>query len=157
MGQAKTTINYIPLHDRVVVREEPHETTTKGGIIIPDTAEKEPKAIGIVVAHGCGFKENPLIVTCGDKVNYSKYAGSDITVDFVKYRIMRETDIFGIFPEKPLEGQEVVTVCTAEEGDRDTYISPNTGKVARKPVIAEETEGVTPSSFLEKQQRKANK
>lgn len=99
MQQAKTTIRYIPLTDRVLVIEDKQETKTPGGIIIPESAEKEPKATGVVVAVGAGFKDQPMTVQCGDKINFSKYAGSEIKIDGVMYKIMREPDVFGIFPD----------------------------------------------------------
>lgn len=99
---AKTSINYIPLHDRCVIMRDEAEKTTKGGIIIPDTA-KEDKARGIVVAIGAGIQDRPFTVELGDYVSFSKFAGSEEEVDGIKYTIMRETDIFGILPPKKAE------------------------------------------------------
>jgi chaperonin GroES len=90
-----------PLHDRVIVKRVEEEETTKGGIIIPDTAKEKPIE-GIVVAVGSGKsegKENkkvPLEVKKGDRVLFSKYAGTEITIDGEEHLIMREEDIIAI-------------------------------------------------------------
>jgi chaperonin GroES len=102
-----TTLPFIPLQDRIIVEEAPEIKQTKGGIIIPDTAEKEPKVNGIIVAMGSGFKDTGMIVQIGDNVMYSKYAGSDITIDGKTYKIIRETDIFGIILDA--EANELTT------------------------------------------------
>ncbi len=90
-----------PLHDRVIVKRLEEEERTSGGIIIPDTAKEKPQQ-GKVVAVGKGrFLENgqivPLIVKEGDRVLFSKYAGTDVKVEGEELLIMREDDILGIF------------------------------------------------------------
>lgn len=97
---AKTTIGYIPLHDRVVILPIEGESMTKGGIIIPDSAKEAP-AKGRVIAMGAGFKGEEMIVDLNDLVDYSKYAGTEIEIDGIKYKIMRESDIFGIYVPAP--------------------------------------------------------
>ncbi|MGQ9864137.1 MAG: co-chaperone GroES [Bacteroidia bacterium] len=84
-----------PLADRVVVEPLPAEEKTVGGIIIPDTAKEKPQK-GTVVAVGPGKKDEPVTVQVGQKVLYSKYAGTEITVDGKEYLIMRESDIYAI-------------------------------------------------------------
>lgn len=89
-----------PLHDRIIVRAAQAEETTKGGIIIPDTAKEKPMQ-GEVIAIGSGKvaedgKITPLQVKVGDKVLYGKYAGTEITVDAEELLIMRESDVFAI-------------------------------------------------------------
>ena len=89
-----------PLHDRVTVKPAPAEETTKGGIIIPDTAKEKPMQ-GEVIAVGDGRiaddgKKIPMCVKEGDKVLYGKYSGTEITIDGEEYLIMRESDIFAI-------------------------------------------------------------
>ncbi|MCX8472770.1 MAG: co-chaperone GroES [Sediminibacterium sp.] len=84
-----------PLHDRVVVKANPAEQKTSGGIIIPDTAKEKPQQ-GTVVAVGTGKKDEPLTVKVGDVVLYGKYAGTEITIDGSELLIMRESDIFAI-------------------------------------------------------------
>jgi chaperonin GroES len=89
-----------PLHDRVIVKRIEEEETTKGGIIIPDTAKEKPSE-GKVIAVGNGKlldngKLQPLEVKAGDKVLFGKYAGTDIKVDGEEHLIMREDDIIAI-------------------------------------------------------------
>lgn len=90
-----------PLHDRVVVKRLEEEEKTAGGIIIPDTAKEKPQQ-GKVIAVGKGRiledgKIIPLIVKEGDRILFSKYAGTDIKVDGEEHLIMREDDILAIF------------------------------------------------------------
>jgi len=89
-----------PLHDRVIVKRIAEEETTKGGIIIPDTAKEKPVE-GKVVAVGDGKitddgKKQPLEVKKGDKILFGKYAGTDINIDGEEHLIMREDDIIAI-------------------------------------------------------------
>jgi len=89
-----------PLHDRVIVKRIEEEETTKGGIIIPDTAKEKPSE-GKVVAVGKGkLLENgnvqPLEVKKGDRILFGKYAGTDIKIDGEERLIMREDDIIAI-------------------------------------------------------------
>ena len=89
-----------PLNDRVLVLRVEEEQKTAGGIIIPDTAKEKPQE-GKVVAVGPGKlngdgKRAPLQVEPGDRVLFSKYAGSDIKIDGVEHVFMREDDILGV-------------------------------------------------------------
>ncbi len=84
-----------PLADRVVVEAEAAETTTKSGIIIPDTAQEKPQQ-GTVVAVGNGKKDEPMTVKIGDKILYGKYSGNELKLDGSDYLIMRESDILAI-------------------------------------------------------------
>ena len=89
-----------PLHDRVIVKRIEEEETTKGGIIIPDTAKEKPIE-GKVVAVGAGKlmdngKKLPLEVKKGDKILFGKYAGTDIKIEGEEHLIMREEDIIAI-------------------------------------------------------------
>lgn len=89
-----------PLHDRILIQRIEEEKTTKGGIIIPDTAKEKPQE-GKVVAAGPGKmgedgKRIPMEVKKGDRVLFAKYAGSEIKVDGVEQIFMREDDILGI-------------------------------------------------------------
>lgn len=88
-------LNITPLADRVLVEAAAAEETTKGGIIIPNTAKEKPQR-GIVVAVGNGKKDEPMTVKVGNTVLYGKYAGTEITVDGKEYLMMRESDIFAI-------------------------------------------------------------
>ena len=89
-----------PLHDRVIVKRIEEEETTKGGIIIPDTAKEKPME-GKVIAVGNGKlldngNKQPLEVKKGDKVLFGKYAGTEIKIDGDEHLIMREDDIIAI-------------------------------------------------------------
>ncbi len=89
-----------PLHDRVIVKRVDEEETTKGGIIIPDTAKEKPVE-GKVLAVGDGKvaddgKKIPLEVKAGDKVLFGKYAGTEIQIEGEEHIIMREDDIIAI-------------------------------------------------------------
>jgi len=89
-----------PLHDRVIIKRIEEEEKTSGGIIIPDTAKEKPQQ-GKVLAVGKGrILENgqvtPMVVKEGDRVLFSKYAGTDIKVEGEEHLIMREDDILAI-------------------------------------------------------------
>ena len=88
-------VNIKPLADRVLVKADAAEETTKSGLFIPDTAKEKPMR-GEIVAVGAGKKDEPMTVKVGDKVLYGKYAGTELTVDGVEYLIMRESDIFAV-------------------------------------------------------------
>ncbi len=93
-------LNLKPLADRVVIKPMEAEETTKGGIILPDTAKEKPIE-GTVVAVGPGKvsddgKSVKMEVKEGDKVLYGKYSGTEVTIDGQDYLIMRESDIFAI-------------------------------------------------------------
>ena len=90
-----STLKITPLHDRVIVKPAAAETTTAGGIIIPDTAKEKPQR-GTVIAAGPGKKDEPVSVKKGDNVLYGKYAGTEITIDGEDLLIMRESDILAI-------------------------------------------------------------
>jgi chaperonin GroES len=89
-----------PLQDRILVQRIEEETTTKGGIIIPDTAKEKP-AEGKIVAVGNGKvgedgKRVALEVQEGDRILFGKYAGTEVKVEGEEYLIMREDDVLGI-------------------------------------------------------------
>jgi chaperonin GroES len=89
-----------PLQDRILVQRVEEETTTKGGIIIPDTAKEKP-AEGKVVAVGNGKvgddgKRIALEVKKGDRILFGKYSGTEVKVDGEEYLIMREEDVLGV-------------------------------------------------------------
>ena len=97
-------MNLKPLHDRVLVERVGQEDKTKGGIIIPDTAQEKPSE-GTVVAVGDGLRGEdgsvkPLDVKKGDHVLFGKYGGTEIKVDGDELMILRESDILGII-DKP--------------------------------------------------------
>jgi chaperonin GroES len=86
-----------PLDDRVVVEPMDAETTTAGGIVLPDTAKEKPQR-GTVKAIGPGRlldsgERCTLSVAVGDQVLFSKYGGTDIEIDGKDVKILRESDI----------------------------------------------------------------
>jgi chaperonin GroES len=89
-----------PLHDRIIVRRLEEEEKTKGGIIIPDTAKEKPIE-GKVIAVGDGkVKEDgtklPMEVKVGDRILFSKYAGTEVKIEGEEHLIMRQDDILAI-------------------------------------------------------------
>jgi len=89
-----------PLNDRILVKRLEEEETTKGGIIIPDSAKEKP-AEGEVIAVGKGKLNDKgervkMDVKVGDRVLFSKYGGTDVKLDGVDHLIMREDDILAV-------------------------------------------------------------
>jgi chaperonin GroES len=89
-----------PLNDRVIVKRVKKEKKTTGGIIIPDTNKEKPQE-GKVVAVGPGKlddagKRMPLEVKEGDRVLFSKWAGTEIKIDGEEHLFMKEDDILAI-------------------------------------------------------------
>ena len=91
-------MNLKPLGDRLIVKAIEEEETTVSGIVLPDTAKEKPQK-GKVVAVGDGAwdedgeKRIPLDVAEGDEVLYSKYGGTEITVDGEDLLVLRESDV----------------------------------------------------------------
>ena len=93
-------MNLKPLHDRVLVERVNSEDKTKGGIIIPDTAQEKPME-GKVLAVGNGARnENGQIVALdvkkGDRILFGKWSGTEVKIDGKELLIMKESDIMGI-------------------------------------------------------------
>ena len=89
-----------PLQDRIIVKRVDEEETSKGGIIIPDTAKEKPQE-GKVIAVGKGKigddgKVQTLDVKKGDKVLFSKYAGTEVNIEGEEHLIIREDDVLGV-------------------------------------------------------------
>ena len=89
-----------PLHDRVIVKRVAREETSKGGIIIPDTAKEKPQE-GQVVGVGPGRRDDngrivPMGVAKGDRILFGKYSGSDVEINGEEHLILQETDILGV-------------------------------------------------------------
>ncbi|MCS7031940.1 MAG: co-chaperone GroES [Gloeomargarita sp. SKYG116] len=86
-----------PLGDRVLVKVSQSEEKTAGGILLPDTAKEKPQ-VGEVVAVGPGRRDEdgqriPMEVKVGDKVLYSKYAGTELKIGTDDYVLLAEKDI----------------------------------------------------------------
>ena len=95
---AKT--KFRPLHDRVVVRRIEANEKTKGGIIIPDTAQEKPSE-GEVIAVGPGGRDEsgkliPIDIKAGDRVLFGKWSGTEVKLDGEDLLIMKESDILGV-------------------------------------------------------------
>jgi len=93
-------MKFRPLHDRVVVRRIEQEAKSKGGIIIPDTAQEKPQE-GEVLAVGPGVRDdhghvNALDVKVGDRILFGKWSGSEIKLDGDELLVMKESDILGV-------------------------------------------------------------
>ena len=94
------TMNFKPLHDRVVVKRIDTDEKSAGGIIIPDTAKEKPSE-GEVLAVGPGEitedgKSKPMNVKKGDKILFGKWSGTEVKLDGQDVLIMKESDIMGI-------------------------------------------------------------
>jgi chaperonin GroES len=99
-------MKFRPLHDRVVVRRLDAEEKTKGGIIIPDTAQEKPME-GEVIAVGAGARNETgaivaLDVKAGDRVLFGKWSGTEVKIDGEDLLIMKESDIMGIIEGVPV-------------------------------------------------------
>ena len=95
---AKT--KFRPLHDRVVVRRITALEKTKGGIIIPDSAQEKPSE-GEVIAVGPGGRDEagkliPIDLKTGDRVLFGKWSGTEVKLDGEDLLIMKESDIMGV-------------------------------------------------------------
>jgi chaperonin GroES len=96
-------LKFRPLHDRVVVRRIDAEEKTKGGIIIPDTAQEKPSQ-GRVLAVGPGGRDEagkliPIDLQVGDRVLFGKWSGTEVKIDGEDLLIMKESDIMGVIEE----------------------------------------------------------
>ena len=89
-----------PLHDRVLVKRVKEEEKTKGGIIIPDTAQEKPQE-GEVIAVGPGARDEDgarieMDVAVGDRILFGKWSGTEVKIDGEDLLIMKESDIMGV-------------------------------------------------------------
>ena len=97
-------MKFRPLHDRVVVKRVEEDTMTKGGIIIPDTAQEKPMQ-GKIIAVGPGGRDEsgklvPLDVKKGDTVLFGKWSGTEVKIDGDELLIMKESDIMGVLEDR---------------------------------------------------------
>ena len=93
-------MKFRPLHDRVVLNRVEEDTKTKGGIIIPETAQEKPMQ-GEIIAVGPGARDESgkvvaLDVKKGDRILFGKWSGTEVKIDGTEYLIMKESDIMGI-------------------------------------------------------------
>jgi chaperonin GroES len=89
-----------PLGDRIVVKAVEAETTTAGGILLPDTAKEKPQTAEVLAVGPGKTLDNgtvaPMEIKVGDKVVYGKYSGTEIKVDGQELIILRQDDVLGI-------------------------------------------------------------
>jgi chaperonin GroES len=93
-------ITFIPLHDRILVRRVEEVGTTRGGIIIPDSAKDKPQE-GEVIAIGKGKTNDdgkvfPLAVKQADHILFGTYSGTEIKIDGEDFLIMKEEEVLGV-------------------------------------------------------------
>jgi chaperonin GroES len=98
--KSKTQIRLQPLGERLVIQREQSESTTAGGIVLPDSAKEKP-ARGTVVAIGTGKllddgTRSKSQLKAGDRVLFTSYAGENVEIDDVEYLLMREDDILAV-------------------------------------------------------------
>ncbi len=96
-------MNIRPLQDRVIVKRMEEETTSAGGIVLPDSATEKPIR-GEVLAVGPGKildngEKRPLEVKVGDTVLFGKYSGTEVKLDEEELLVMREEDIMGVIED----------------------------------------------------------
>lgn len=92
-------MNLKPLNDRVVLKHLEAEETTKSGIVLPGQAKEKPQEAQVVAVGPGGMvdgKEVVMQVSVGDKVIYSKYAGTEVKIDDQEYVIVKQNDILAI-------------------------------------------------------------
>ena len=93
-------MNLKPLHDRVLVERVEQEDRTKGGIIIPDTAQEKPMEGKVISVGGGARNENGQVVALdvkkGDRILFGKWSGTEVKIDCKELLIMKESDIMGI-------------------------------------------------------------
>lgn len=89
----------VPLGDRVVLKQVEAEETTKSGIVLPGQAQEKPQQAEVIAVGPGGVidgKEVKMEVVVGDKVIYSKYAGTEVKMDGAEYIIVKQNDILAI-------------------------------------------------------------
>ena len=93
-------MKFRPLHDRVVVKRVEEDTKTKGGIIIPETAQEKPMQGEIIAVGPCARDESGKIVALdvkkGDRILFGKWSGTEVKIDGTEDLIMKESDIMCI-------------------------------------------------------------
>ena len=101
---SNSSVNFRPLHDKILVRRQEAQDKTAAGIILPEKAKETPK-IGVVEAVGTGSLNTdtgelvPLSVKKGDKVLFSSYAGTEIKIEGKEVLVMSEDEVLAIIDE----------------------------------------------------------
>ena len=102
--------SFRPLHDRVLVKRVKEEEKTRGGIIIPETAQEKPQE-GEVIAVGPGARDEDgeyikLDVKVGDRILFGKWSGTEVKIDGEDLLIMKESDILGVLEGGASKGKK---------------------------------------------------
>jgi chaperonin GroES len=92
--------NFVPLHDRILLRAVQEQVITKSGIVIPDTAKEKPQEAEVLAVGKGKISEDgkiiPLDIKTGDRVLFGKYSGTEIALDGEDYLVMREEEVLGV-------------------------------------------------------------
>jgi len=100
LNMSNSTPSIRPLLDRIVVEPKEAETKTAGGIVLPESADKDKPMEGTVIAIGTGRyvdgKVQPLQVKIGDRILFGKYAGTNVKLTNKELLVMREEDVMGV-------------------------------------------------------------
>ncbi|HIY01165.1 MAG TPA: co-chaperone GroES [Candidatus Blautia faecipullorum] len=89
----------VPLGDRIVLKQLEAEETTKSGIVLPGQAQEKPQQAEVIAVGPGGMvdgKEVKMEVAEGDKVIYSKYAGTEVKMDGTEYIIVKQSDVLAV-------------------------------------------------------------
>ena len=89
----------VPLGDRVVLKQIEAEETTKSGIVLPGQTKEKPQQAEVIAVGPGGMvdgKEIAMLVSVGDKVIYSKYAGTEVELDGEEYLVVKQNDILAV-------------------------------------------------------------
>ena len=89
-------MKFKPLHDRVVIRRIEGEEKTKGGIIIPDTAQEKPQEGEVLARVTKPASSSLAILKAGDRVLFGKWSGTEVKIDGEELLIMKESDVMGV-------------------------------------------------------------
>ena len=96
-------MNFKPLFDRIVISTDLSENKKTSGLVLPETSQERPQ-IGVVVAVGDGENFNnvksEMKVKIGDKILFSKYAGTELKLEEKTYIILRQIDVIGVFNDR---------------------------------------------------------
>ncbi len=109
--------NFVPLHDRVLLRAVQEQVTTKSGIVIPDTAKEKPQEAEVLAVGKGKISEEgkiiPLDVKAGDRVLFGRYSGTEIVLDGDEYLIMREDEVLGVLTKSADGAKNPTSVKTS--------------------------------------------
>jgi len=91
----KNETNFIPLFDRVLIKQKEVETKLPSGIIVPESSKEKPLS-GVVISVGAGRPDEEMVVKVGDSVLFGAYSGTVIKLGTEEFLLLRQSDVFGI-------------------------------------------------------------